>query len=67
MLKSALNFAAGFFGIPYEEQYHQLITIEAPGFNNTLSPYSALTLCPSRARRVRCARKQADGSANATQ
>ncbi|KAK4049349.1 hypothetical protein OIO90_005478 [Microbotryomycetes sp. JL221] len=39
MLKSALNFAAGFFGIPYEEQYEQLVTIEWPGFNNTLSPY----------------------------
>lgn len=40
MLKSALNFAAGFFGIPYEEQYHQLITLEWPHYNNTLSPYS---------------------------
>ncbi|KAM0755559.1 phosphoglycerate mutase-like protein [Meredithblackwellia eburnea MCA 4105] len=39
MLKSALNFAAGFFGIPFEDQYHQLITIESPGFNNTLAPY----------------------------
>ncbi|KAL8283149.1 hypothetical protein RQP46_005927 [Phenoliferia psychrophenolica] len=39
MLKSALNFAAGFWGIPYEDQYHQLITIEWPGHNNTLSPY----------------------------
>ncbi|BGO95728.1 histidine phosphatase superfamily [Rhodotorula toruloides] len=39
MLKSALNFAAGFFGVPYEEQYHQLITVEWPGFNNTLAPY----------------------------
>ncbi|GEM11073.1 phytase [Rhodotorula toruloides] len=39
MLKSALNFAAGFFGIPYEEQYQQLITVEWPGFNNTLAPY----------------------------
>ncbi|GAA6013176.1 hypothetical protein JCM10207_006195 [Rhodosporidiobolus poonsookiae] len=39
MLKSALNFAAGFFGIPFEDQYHQLITIEWPGFNNTLAPY----------------------------
>ncbi|KAI5475288.1 phytase [Pseudohyphozyma bogoriensis] len=39
MLKSALNFAGGFFGIPYEDQYHQLITVEWPGFNNTLSPY----------------------------
>ena len=39
MHKSALNFAAGFFGIPFEEQYHQLLTIEEIGFNNTLSPY----------------------------
>ncbi|BGP20154.1 hypothetical protein JCM10213v2_008289 [Rhodosporidiobolus nylandii] len=39
MLKSALNFAAGFFGIPFEDQYHQLITVEWPGFNNTLAPY----------------------------
>lgn len=43
MLKSALNFAAGFFGIPYEEQYHQLITVEARGFNNTLAPYMTCT------------------------
>lgn len=39
MLKSALNFAAGFWGIPFEDQYHQLIMIESPGFNNTLAPY----------------------------
>ncbi|GAA5892720.1 hypothetical protein JCM6882_000564 [Rhodosporidiobolus microsporus] len=39
MLKSALNFAAGFFGIPFEDQYHQLVTVEWPGFNNTLAPY----------------------------
>lgn len=39
MLKSALNFAAGFFGIPFEDQYHQLITIESYKFNNTLAPY----------------------------
>lgn len=39
MHKSALNFAAGFFGIPFEEQYHQLLTIEEVNFNNTLSPY----------------------------
>ncbi|EJU01030.1 phosphoglycerate mutase-like protein [Dacryopinax primogenitus] len=42
MVKSALNFAAGFFGIPYENQYHQEIIIEgAPAGvagNNTLSP-----------------------------
>ncbi|KAH8929993.1 phosphoglycerate mutase-like protein [Atractiella rhizophila] len=39
MLKSALNFAAGFWGIPFEEQYDQLAMIEAPGFNCTLAPY----------------------------
>ncbi|KAK4699178.1 hypothetical protein P7C70_g7086, partial [Phenoliferia sp. Uapishka_3] len=48
MLKSALNFAAGFFGIPYEEQYHQLITLEWPGLNNTLSPYSQFFRSPPR-------------------
>ncbi|GAA5865518.1 hypothetical protein JCM1840_001427 [Sporobolomyces johnsonii] len=47
MLKSALNFAAGFFGIPFEDQYHQLITIEWPGFNNTLAPYMT---CPNAGR-----------------
>ncbi|TFK67148.1 phosphoglycerate mutase-like protein [Pluteus cervinus] len=40
MLHSALNFAIGFFGYPFEGQYQQLITIEADGFNNTLAPYS---------------------------
>jgi hypothetical protein len=29
MLTSALNFAAGFWGIPYENKYLQSITIEA--------------------------------------
>lgn len=46
MLKSALNFAAGFFGIPFEKQYHQLVTIEWPHYNNTLSPYSELISAP---------------------
>jgi hypothetical protein len=36
MVKSALNFAAGFWGLPFEEQYHQFYLIEARGFNNTL-------------------------------
>ena len=31
MLKSALNFAIGFFGYPLEGQYQQSITIEADG------------------------------------
>lgn len=39
MLHSALNFAIGFFGYPLDGQYQQSITIEAPGFNNTLAPY----------------------------
>jgi len=44
MLASALNFAAGFWGIPYENKYLQSITIEARGFNNTLAPYMT---CPN--------------------
>ncbi|KAL0951348.1 hypothetical protein HGRIS_008052 [Hohenbuehelia grisea] len=39
MVDSALNFAAGFFGLQsYQTDYHQLITIEEEGFNNTLVP-----------------------------
>ncbi|KAI0752965.1 phytase [Daedaleopsis nitida] len=38
MLSSALNFALGFFGPSLEGKYQQLITIEASGYNNTLSP-----------------------------
>ncbi|KAF9265875.1 phosphoglycerate mutase-like protein [Marasmius fiardii PR-910] len=44
MLHSALNFALGFFGYPFEGQYQQSITIEAHGFNNTLAPYDT---CPN--------------------
>ncbi|KIY44827.1 phosphoglycerate mutase-like protein [Fistulina hepatica ATCC 64428] len=44
MLASAMNFAIGFFGYPFEGQYQQSITIEAPGFNNTLAPYET---CPN--------------------
>ncbi|GJE94137.1 histidine-type phosphatase [Phanerochaete sordida] len=44
MLASALNFAIGFFGYPFEGQYQQSITIEARGFNNTLAPYKT---CPN--------------------
>ncbi|ODN74231.1 hypothetical protein L202_07676 [Cryptococcus amylolentus CBS 6039] len=40
MLRSAQNFATGFFGYPSEEQYNLEVTIESPGFNNTLAPYS---------------------------
>lgn len=37
---SRLHFGAGFFGVQdYQSDYHQLITVEALGFNNTLSPY----------------------------
>ncbi|EJD36091.1 phosphoglycerate mutase-like protein [Auricularia subglabra TFB-10046 SS5] len=39
MLQSAINFAAGFFGIPVEGKYYQLVTIEENGFNNTLAPH----------------------------
>ncbi|KAK2460651.1 hypothetical protein APHAL10511_007121 [Amanita phalloides] len=44
MLASALNFAIGFFGYPFKGQYQESITIEAKGFNNTLSPYMT---CPN--------------------
>ncbi|KAI0782986.1 phosphoglycerate mutase-like protein [Abortiporus biennis] len=44
MLASALNFAIGFFGYPFEGLYQQSITIEANGFNNTLAPYKT---CPN--------------------
>ncbi|KAF9480866.1 phosphoglycerate mutase-like protein [Pholiota conissans] len=44
MLASAMNFAIGFFGYPFEGQYQQSITIEAEGFNNTLAPYKT---CPN--------------------
>ncbi|KAI0778487.1 phosphoglycerate mutase-like protein [Trametes elegans] len=42
MVDSALHFAAGFFGVQqYQDSYHQLITIEDDGFNNTLAPWSS--------------------------
>ncbi|KAJ3569059.1 hypothetical protein NP233_g5303 [Leucocoprinus birnbaumii] len=45
MIDSALNFAAGFFGLPdYAKNYHQLIEIESTGFNTTLAPYYS---CPN--------------------
>ncbi|KZP04082.1 phosphoglycerate mutase-like protein [Athelia psychrophila] len=44
MLHSALNFATGFFGLPLEGKYQQSITVEAPNFNNTLSPRKT---CPN--------------------
>ncbi|KAI0066193.1 phosphoglycerate mutase-like protein [Artomyces pyxidatus] len=40
MVDSALQFAAGFFGVQqYQSSYHQLIEIEAQGFNSTLASY----------------------------
>ncbi|THV07666.1 phosphoglycerate mutase-like protein [Dendrothele bispora CBS 962.96] len=45
MVDSALHFAAGFFGVRrYTTDYHQLIEIEADGFNSTLAPYE---VCPN--------------------
>ncbi|KAJ7239615.1 histidine phosphatase superfamily [Mycena haematopus] len=45
MVDSALHFAAGFFGVQeYQNDYHQLIEIEAQGFNSTLAPYDQ---CPN--------------------
>lgn len=44
MYHSALNFAAGFFGLPIEGKYHQSILIEHKGFNNSLAPYMS---CPN--------------------
>ncbi|KAF8143068.1 histidine phosphatase superfamily [Mycena galopus ATCC 62051] len=44
MLASAMNFVIGFFGFLFEGQYQQSITIEAGGFNNTLTPYKT---CPN--------------------
>ncbi|KAF5386547.1 hypothetical protein D9757_005881 [Collybiopsis confluens] len=38
MVHSALNFALGFFGYPFEGQYQQSIVIEEKEFNNTLKP-----------------------------
>ncbi|TFY79221.1 hypothetical protein EWM64_g4791 [Hericium alpestre] len=40
MIDSALQFAAGFFGVQwYQGDYHQLVEIEASGYNSTLAPY----------------------------
>ncbi|OCH96218.1 phosphoglycerate mutase-like protein [Obba rivulosa] len=44
MVDSALQFAAGFFGVQtYQQEYYELIIIEEDGFNNTLAPWNA---CP---------------------
>ncbi|KAA1471753.1 phosphoglycerate mutase-like protein [Dentipellis sp. KUC8613] len=38
--RTTLQFAAGFFGVQsYQTSYHELIEIEADGFNSTLAPY----------------------------
>ncbi|KLT42693.1 phosphoglycerate mutase-like protein [Cutaneotrichosporon oleaginosum] len=44
MLRSAQNFAAGFFGIPAEEQYNLEVMVEWPGYNCSLAPYHS---CPN--------------------
>ncbi|TFK51915.1 phosphoglycerate mutase-like protein [Heliocybe sulcata] len=45
MVQSALNFAAGFYGIDsYQTAYNELIIVESDGFNNTLAPWNA---CPN--------------------
>lgn len=44
MVKSALNWAAGFFGIPYEDQFELELIIETPGLNNTFAPSVIITI-----------------------
>jgi hypothetical protein len=45
MVKTMLNFAGGFFGIPdYTTDFNLEITVEADGYNNTGAPYDA---CPN--------------------
>ncbi|GAA5976153.1 hypothetical protein JCM10908_005400 [Rhodotorula pacifica] len=45
MVKTMLNFVAGFFGVPeYQDQVNVEITVEANGYNNTGAPYS---VCPN--------------------
>jgi len=45
MVDSALQFAAGFFGVQeYSTSYHQLIEVESSGFNGTLAAYD---VCPN--------------------
>lgn len=34
----------GFFGVPAGDQYNLEVTIEAPGFNNTLAPFTTVSL-----------------------
>jgi hypothetical protein len=44
MLASALNFAIGFFGYPFEGQYQQSITIESNGVCDCVFPLSCSLL-----------------------
>ncbi|ORX38214.1 histidine phosphatase superfamily [Kockovaella imperatae] len=44
MLRSAQNFATGFFGYPAESQYNLEVMIESPGFNCSLAPWGACDL-----------------------
>lgn len=45
MVKTALNFMAGFFGVPeYQTEANLEIIVEASGFNNTGAPYYT---CPN--------------------
>ncbi len=44
MVKTALNFAAGFFGVPeYQNQVNIEILVENPGMNNSGAPYEVCT------------------------
>ena len=44
MVKTALNFGAGFFGVPeYLEEMNLEIVVEADGVNNTGAPYDTCT------------------------
>jgi len=44
MVKTALNFAAGFFGVPeYQNQVNIEILVENPGVNNSGAPYEVCT------------------------
>lgn len=44
MVKTAQNFAAGFFGVPeYQDQVNIEILVESPGFNNSGAPYEICT------------------------
>jgi hypothetical protein len=44
MVKTAENFAAGFFGVPeYQDQVNIEILVETPGLNNSGAPYEVCT------------------------